>query len=179
MLQSIGNGRFELQGSPGVYLITIQRGYAYQEFLHPEVIIYHANQTSILLYAQPYAVWASCLIVNLNQFYTWTQEPNGYDFPVAINVPENGGVTPEGGFPVCILLHGNGGNGDQMANQFSNVLSCHILVAPTAIKTAGMLQEGSDAPDTDLVESLIDTLQCLPMSIRIKSAYWDLRMEEP
>lgn len=109
---------------------------------------------------------------NLNQFYTWTQEPNGYDFPVAINVPENGGVTPEGGFPVCILLHGNGGNGDQMANQFSNVLSCHILVAPTGYQNSwNICQEGSDAPDTDLVGSLIDTLQSFtnvnPNKIRI------------
>ena len=30
----IGNGRFELQGSPGVYLITIQRGDGYQEFTY-------------------------------------------------------------------------------------------------------------------------------------------------
>lgn len=109
---------------------------------------------------------------NLDQSYTWSQEPNGYDFPVAINVPENGGVTPEGGFPVCILLHGNGGNGDQMANQFSNVLSCHILVAPTGYQNSwNICQEGSDAPDTDLVGSLIDTLQSFtnvnPNKIRI------------
>ncbi len=109
---------------------------------------------------------------NLDQSYTWSQEPNGYDFPVAINVPENGGVTPEGGFPVCILLHGNGGNGDQMANQFGNVLSCHILVAPTGYQNSwNICQEGSDAPDTDLVGSLIDTLQSFtnvnPNKIRI------------
>ena len=109
---------------------------------------------------------------NLDQSYTWSQEPNGYDFPVAINVPENGGVTPAGGFPVCILLHGNGGNGDQMANQFSNVLSCHILVAPTGYQNSwNICQEGSDAPDTDLVGSLIDTLQSFtnvnPGKIRI------------
>ena len=109
---------------------------------------------------------------NLDQSYSWSQEPNGYDFPVAINVPDNGGVTPEGGFPVCILLHGNGGNGDQMANQFSNVLSCHILVAPTGYQNSwNICQEGSDAPDTDLVGSLIDTLQSFtnvnPNKIRI------------
>lgn len=109
---------------------------------------------------------------NLDQTYTWSQEPNGYNFPVAINVPDNGGITAEGGFPVCILLHGNGGNGDQMANQFSNVLSCHILVAPTGYQNSwNICQEGSDAPDTDLVESLIDTLQSFtnvnPNKIRI------------
>ena len=109
---------------------------------------------------------------NLDQFFTWSQELSGYDFPVAINVPENGGVTPEGGFPLCILLHGNGGNGDQMVNQFSNVLSCHILVAPTGYQNSwNICQEGSDAPDTDLVGSLIDTLQSFtnvnPNKIRI------------
>lgn len=109
---------------------------------------------------------------NLDQTYTWSQEPNGYNFPVAINVPDNGGITAEGGFPVCILLHGNGGNGNQMINQFSNVLSCHILVAPTGYQNSwNICQEGSDAPDTDLVESLIDTLQSFtnvnPNKIRI------------
>lgn len=108
----------------------------------------------------------------LDQSYIWSQEPNGYDFPVAIDVPENGGITPEGGFPVCILLHGNGGNGNQMVNQFSNILSCHILVAPTGYQNSwNICQESSDAPDTDLVESLIDTLQSFtnvnPDKIRI------------
>ena len=109
---------------------------------------------------------------NLDQFYTWAQEPNGYDFQITINVPENGGITPEGGFPVCILLHGNGGNGDQMVNQFSNILTCYILVAPTGYQNSwNICQENSDAPDTDLVGSLIDTLQSFtninPNKIRI------------
>ena len=109
---------------------------------------------------------------NLDQSYTWAQEPNGYDFQVAINVPDNGGIVPEGGFPVCILLHGNGGNGNQMVNQFSNILSCHVLVAPTGYQNSwNICQEGSDAPDTDLVGSLIDTLQSFtnvnPSKIRI------------
>ena len=109
---------------------------------------------------------------NLDQSYTWAQEPNGYDFQVAINVPDNGGTVPEGGFPVCILLHGNGGNGNQMVNQFSNILSCHVLVAPTGYQNSwNICQEGSDAPDTDLVGSLIDTLQSFtnvnPSKIRI------------
>ena len=51
-------------------------------------------------------------------------------------------------------------NGNQMVNQFSNILSCHVLVAPTGYQNSwNICQEGSDAPDTDLVGSLIDTLQ--------------------
>ena len=97
---------------------------------------------------------------NLDQFFTWSQEPSGYDFPVALYIPDNGGGVPEGGYPVCILLHGNGGNGDQMINQFSSVLSCHILVAPSGYQNSwNICQEGSDAPDTELIGRLIDTLQ--------------------
>ncbi|MEC8627041.1 MAG: hypothetical protein VXY37_01420 [Bacteroidota bacterium] len=109
---------------------------------------------------------------NLDQFFTWSQEPSGYDFPVALYVPDNGGVVPEGGYPVCILLHGGGGNGDQMINQFSNVLSCHILVAPTGYQNSwNICQENSDAPDTEFIGLLIDTLQTFanvnPDKIRI------------
>ena len=109
---------------------------------------------------------------NLDQSYTWAQEPNGYDFQVAINVPDNGGTMPEGGFPVCILLHGNGGNGNQMVNQFSNILSCHVLVAPTGYQNSwNICQENSDAPDTEFIGLLIDTLQTFanvnPDKIRI------------
>lgn len=109
---------------------------------------------------------------NLDQSYTWAQEPIGYDFPVALYVPDNGGLVPEGGYPVCILLHGGGGNGEQMINQFSNVLSCHILVAPTGYQNSwNICQENSDAPDTEFIGSLIDTLQTFanvnPDKIRI------------
>ena len=109
---------------------------------------------------------------NLDQFFTWSQEPSGYDFPVALYIPDNGGGVPEGGYPVCILLHGNGGNGDQMINQFSNVLSCHILVAPSGYQNSwNICEENSDAPDEEFIGSLIDTLQTFaninPDQIRI------------
>ena len=109
---------------------------------------------------------------NLDQFFTWSQEPSGYYFPVSLYVPDNGGVAPEGGYPVCILLHGNGGNGDQMINQFSSVLSCHILVAPSGYQNSwNICEENSDAPDKEFIGSLIDTLQTFaninPEEIRI------------
>ena len=50
----------------------------------------------------------------------WHQETSGYTYPMNIFVPS--GDVPEGGFPICILLHGNGGNGGDMINQFKNVL---------------------------------------------------------
>jgi len=68
---------------------------------------------------------------------SWSQQPNGYTYPISISVPA--GPVPQGGFPVCILLHGNGSTnlgslaGPPMLSQaqFGSTLSSHILVAPT------------------------------------------------
>ena len=65
---------------------------------------------------------------NISITKTWSQEPSGWTYPIAIDVPN----TPaQGGFPVCIALHGNGGNGNNSLNQFKNILDCHIVVAPS------------------------------------------------
>ncbi len=40
---------------------------------------------------------------------SWSQQPQGWTYQMSIRVPA--GEVPPGGFPVCILLHGNGGNG--------------------------------------------------------------------
>lgn len=37
---------------------------------------------------------------------TWPSQPSGYTYPINILVPQ--GAVPQDGFPVCILLHGNG-----------------------------------------------------------------------
>ena len=100
----------------------------------------------------------------------WFQEPNGHTYPISIFVPE--GDIPEGGFPVCILLHGNGGNGGSMINQFKNILDCHILVAPSGYsKSWNICDEGSDAPDLEMVDELINQVQTYsninPNKIRI------------
>lgn len=95
---------------------------------------------------------------NLNITKTWSQEPNGHTFPVSILVPP--GTVPQSGFPVCILLHGNGGNGMGMIAQFSNVLDCHVLVAPTGYQNSwNICAENSDAPDVEMVTELVDMLQ--------------------
>ena len=100
----------------------------------------------------------------------WYQEPSGYLYPTSIFVPESD--VPEGGFPVCILLHGNGGNGSGMMNQFKNTLKCHILVAPSGYsKSWNICDEDSDAPDLEMVDALIAQIQTYsnvnPNKIRI------------
>jgi hypothetical protein len=70
------------------------------------------------------------------------------------------GTVPQGGFPVCILLHGNGGNGPGMINQFLATLSCHILVAPSGYQTSwNICAENSDAPDVEMIQDLVNNLQ--------------------
>ena len=65
---------------------------------------------------------------------SWSQQPNGWTYPMDIRVPS--GEVPLGGFPVCILLHGNGGEGTGILQQFSNILPCHALVAPSGYQTS-------------------------------------------
>ncbi len=89
---------------------------------------------------------------------TWSQEPTGWTYPMDISVPTS--TPPVGGFPVCILLHGNGGMGTGMLAQFQNILDCHILVAPTGyLNSWNISDENSDAPDVEMVEDLINNLQ--------------------
>ena len=100
----------------------------------------------------------------------WYQEEQGYTYPMTIFVPEDD--VPEGGFPVCILLHGNGGNSGSIINQFKNILNCHILVAPSGYsKSWNICDEGSDAPDVEMVDELINQVQTYsnvnPNKIRI------------
>jgi hypothetical protein len=78
------------------------------------------------------------------------------------------GAVPQGGFPVCILLHGNGsGNLSNLAGpamlsqqQFGSVLPCHILVAPTGYQNSwNICAENSDAPDVEMINDLVNILQ--------------------
>jgi poly(3-hydroxybutyrate) depolymerase len=103
---------------------------------------------------------------NISITKTWPLQPNGYTYPISISVPS--GPVPPAGFPVCILLHGNGsqnpGNlaGPPMLgpNQFGGVLPCHILVAPTGFENSwNICAENSDAPDVDMIKDLVINLQ--------------------
>jgi poly(3-hydroxybutyrate) depolymerase len=87
-----------------------------------------------------------------------------------ISVPV--GIVPPNGFPVCILLHGNGGNGAGMMNEFMDILECHALVAPTGyLNSWNICAEDSDAPDIEMINDLVNILQTYsninPNKIRI------------
>jgi len=91
---------------------------------------------------------------DLSLSQSWSQEPNGWSYPVAVSVPSVD--MPAGGFPVGIVLHGNGGNGFQMLNLGGNLLSDHILVAPTGYLNAwNLCGENSEAPDIAMLSDLI------------------------
>ena len=100
----------------------------------------------------------------------WSQQPDGWRYPMAIHVP--GGAPPASGLPVCILLHGNGGNGVGMLPGFVDLLPCHALVAPSGYASSwNICGEGSDAPDLEMIADLVDRLQTFdnvdPNRIRI------------
>ena len=89
---------------------------------------------------------------------TWSQEPGGWTYPMAIRLPDV--EAPSQGYPVCILLHGNGGNGQGTLNQFSQILTCHALVAPSGYASSwNICGENSDAPDVSMIDELITRLQ--------------------
>ena len=95
---------------------------------------------------------------NLNITKTWWQEPNGYTYAVAVRVPQS--AAPSAGFPVCILLHGNGGNPQQMIGQFKDLLSCHVLVAPLGYMNSwNICSENSDGPDVEMLGDLVLSLK--------------------
>jgi acetyl esterase/lipase len=94
---------------------------------------------------------------DLNLEQSWSQEPDGWTYPVAVSVPA--GAAPTQGFPVGVLLHGNGGNGFQMLNLGGNLLTDHILVAPTGyLNSWNLCGENSEAPDIAMLSDLVAQL---------------------
>lgn len=88
---------------------------------------------------------------------SWPQEPDGWNYPVAVSVPS--GDAPGSGWPVCVLLHGNGGNGFQMIGLGGNISTDHILVAPTGyLNSWNLCGENSEAPDVAMLADLLDQL---------------------
>ncbi len=101
---------------------------------------------------------------------TWSQKPNGWTYPIHIIVPS--GPVPQGGFPVCILLHGLTATGNIMLTKFENVLYNHALVAPSGyLASWNICDNPSDAPDMEMINDLINKLQTYtninPNQIRI------------
>ena len=95
---------------------------------------------------------------NLGITKSWSQQPQGWTYQMSIRVPA--GEVPLGGFPICILLHGNGGNGPGTINQFSQLIQCHALIAPSGYANSwNICGEPSDAPDVEMIGELIESLQ--------------------
>ena len=94
----------------------------------------------------------------INISKNWFQEPSGWIYPMDINIPDS--ITPNEGFPVCILLHGFGGNGAQFIQQYQNILNNHILIAPTGyLNSWNISDEPSEAPDLEMIADLVNQLQ--------------------
>ena len=116
--------------------------------------------TGLLLLLQSSACSAQVLTntTDLDITKAWSQQPQGWTYEVSVRVPD--GDVPPGGFPVCILLHGNGGNGAGTVNQFSQLIDCHALVGPSGYANSwNICGEQSDAPDVEMVGQLIESLQ--------------------
>lgn len=101
---------------------------------------------------------------------SWSQQPGGWTYPVSIGMPTE--PMPEGGHPVCILLHGNGGQGAPMIQQFRGRFPAHILVAPSGYERSwNICREDSRAPDVSMVGELVERLKAFdnvnPQAIRI------------
>ncbi len=89
---------------------------------------------------------------------SWSQEPLGWTYPIYIHVPEIN--VPDNGLTVCILLHGNGGNGNGMLSQWINPFNDYILIAPTGyLNSWNISDENSEAPDVDMIDDLVHMLQ--------------------
>ena len=94
---------------------------------------------------------------DLSLVHSWSQEPEGWTYPVIVSVPPD--PAPEGGYPVCILLHGNGGAGGGIMFQTSTWLQDHIRIAPTGyLNSWNLCGEASEAPDIAMLDGLIDQL---------------------
>lgn len=95
---------------------------------------------------------------NLDITLSWSQVPDGYTYPVYISVPD--GTAPTEGYPVCITLHGNGGNGAQQVESMSQLLDCHIVIAPSGYANSWFIcSEESNGPDMQMLESLIASIK--------------------
>ena len=78
--------------------------------------------------------------------------------------------TPSNGFPILILLHGNGGNGSGMLNEWRTLITDHILIAPSGYrKSWNISDEASEAPDVEMLGDLIEN--SLNLKIQICNAF--------
>ncbi len=111
----------------------------------------------IVIYCLSYAQNDLTNLSDLNLTIIWEQEPQGWEYETFIHVPSS--EPPATGFPVCIALHGNGGNGQGMLNTIKNLLECHIIIAPSGYANSwNICSEQSDAPDVEVITQLVESL---------------------
>lgn len=90
---------------------------------------------------------------------TWSQQPNGYTYPVSIRIPSIPELATKR-VPVAILLHGSGSNGADTLDSWKNYLGDHIIVAPTGyLNQWNIANETSKAPDMEMLKDLITALK--------------------
>ena len=94
---------------------------------------------------------------DLSLHYAWEQQPDGWNYPVQVFIPSS--TPPDEGFPVGVVLHGNGGNGLGMLNFVESIIPGHIVIAPTGyLNSWNLCGESSDAPDVEMLFDLISQL---------------------
>ena len=93
----------------------------------------------------------------INISKNWNQEPNGWTYPMNVNVPN---IDDSDQLPVCILLHGFGNNGENLISEWQNFFQSHILIAPTGyLNCWNISNEPSEAPDVEMINELVELLQ--------------------
>lgn len=84
----------------------------------------------------------------------WSQ--GFHEYTVTVGMPTTGSAP----YPVAILLHGNGGNGDGMVTDFAADLPGHILLGVDGFANSwNISNETSNGPDIEMLEDLIDMLK--------------------
>ena len=91
---------------------------------------------------------------NLDITKNWEQGLHIYE--VTIGMPSVG----SGPYPVCILLHGAGGNGAGMVTNWTSDLPGHILIGVQGYEnTWNISNEPSNGPDIEMLGELINSLK--------------------
>ena len=89
--------------------------------------------------------------------HSWSQEPDGWDYPISLHIPEN--ADEDSPMPVCIALHGSNSDGSAMVSNLSQWLDCHMVIAPTGYNNGwNLCSESSKAPDIEMLASLLSQL---------------------
>ena len=91
---------------------------------------------------------------DLSMQRSWNQ--GTYTYSVDVKMPTSSNEK----YPVAILLHGAGGNGSQMTQEFANDLPNHILLGVSGYENSwNIANETSNGPDIQMLVDLINRLK--------------------